>query len=58
MTIWSWSDEGVGTIGLEATGLAFFGLISNPVAWGIGKGVLINGGSRVVYDLYHKQKNN
>lgn len=43
-------DAGVGGIGLGAAGLAYFGLISNPVGWGIGIGVLIYGGTTLIYD--------
>ena len=38
---WDFADAGVGAIGLGASSLAFFGIISNPVGWGIGAGVLI-----------------
>ena len=37
-------------IGLGATGLAAFGLISNPVGWGIGIGILLYGGATLIYD--------
>ena len=43
-------DAGIGAIGLGATALAAFGMISNPVGWGIGIGVLIYGGSTLIYD--------
>ena len=43
-------DAGFGAVGLGATGLAAFGIISNPVGWGIGKGVLIYGGVTLIYD--------
>jgi hypothetical protein len=51
---WDATDAGVGLLGLGATGLAYFGLISNPVGWAIGAGVLIYSGSRLAYDLYNK----
>jgi hypothetical protein len=51
---WDATDAGVGMIGLGATGLAYFGMISNPVGWAIGAGVLIYSGSRLAYDLYNK----
>jgi len=37
-------------IGLGATGLAVFGLISNLVGWGIGIEILIYGGATLIYD--------
>lgn len=43
-------DAGVGVVGLGATGLAAFGIISNPIGWGIGIGVLIYGGATLIYD--------
>lgn len=43
-------DAGVGGVGLGAVGLAYFGIISNPVGWGIGAGILIYGGVTLVYD--------
>jgi len=51
---WDATDAGVGMIGLGATGLAYFGMISNPVGWVIGAGVLIYSGSRLAYDLYNE----
>jgi hypothetical protein len=51
---WDATDAGVGMIGLGATGLAYFGMISNPVGWAIGAGVLIYSGSRLVNDIYNK----
>jgi RHS repeat-associated protein len=48
---WDATDAGVGLVGLSATGLAYFGLISNPVGWAIGTGALIYGGARLTYDL-------
>ncbi len=51
---WDATDAGVGMLGLGATGLAYFGMISNPVGWAIGEGVLIYSGSRLAYDLYNK----
>ncbi len=49
-------DAGVGAIGLGATGLAYFGLISNPVGWTIGAGVLIYGGATMIYDAVQENK--
>lgn len=43
-------DAGVGVVGLGATGLAAVGIISNPVGWCIGLGVLIYGGATLIYD--------
>lgn len=43
-------DAGVGIVGLGATGLAAVGIISNPIGWGIGIGVLIYGGATLIYD--------
>ena len=43
-------DAGVGAVGLGATGLAAVGLISNPVGWGIGIGVLVYGGITLISD--------
>lgn len=47
-------DAGVGAVGLAATGLAYFGLISNPIGWGIGIGILIYGGATLIYDAVNK----
>lgn len=52
---WDATDAGVGLLGIGATGAVYFGLISNPVGWSIGTGVLIYGGARFVYDLYNKK---
>ncbi len=49
-------DAGVGAVGLGATALATFGLISNPVGWAISAGVLIYGGTTLIYDAYNKPK--
>ena len=51
---WDATDAGVGILGLGATGAVYLGLISNPIGWGIGAGVLIYSGSRLAYDLYNK----
>jgi hypothetical protein len=48
---WDATDAGVGMLGLGATGAVYLGLMSNPVGWGIGVGVLIYSGSRLAYDL-------
>jgi hypothetical protein len=47
-------DSGVGAVGLGAGALATFGLISNPVGWAIGAGVLIYGGATLIYDAYNE----
>ena len=39
-----------------AGGLAYFGLISNPVGWTIGAGVLIYGGATMIYDAVQENK--
>ncbi|MCY1546466.1 hypothetical protein D9M68_824640 [compost metagenome] len=49
-------DAGVGTIGLAATGLVYFGIISNLVGWGIGLGVLIYGGATLIYDAVNDEE--
>ena len=49
-------DAGVGVLGLGATGLAVVGLISNPVGWGIGIGVLVYGAGTLIYDAYNDNK--
>ena len=49
-------DTGVGAIGLGAGTLAAFGIISNPVGWAIGAGVLIYGGTTLIYDIYSENK--
>ncbi len=48
-------DAGVGVVGLGATGLAALGMISNPVGWGIGVGVLIYGGATLIYDAVNNE---
>jgi hypothetical protein len=44
-------DGSVGLIGLGTTGLVALGLISNPVGWAIGIGVLAYGTGTMIYDL-------
>jgi len=51
---WDATDTGVGMLGLGATGAVYFGLMSNPIGWTIGTGVLIYSGSRLAYDLYNE----
>jgi len=46
-------DATVGGIGLAATGAVYFGLMSNPVGWAIGAGVLIYGTGTLIYDHYN-----
>ena len=46
-------DATVGGIGLAATGAVYFGLMSNPVGWAIGTGVLIYGAGTLIYDHYN-----
>lgn len=43
-------DASIGTVGLGATVLATFGIISNPVGWDIGIGVLGYGIGTLIYD--------
>jgi hypothetical protein len=45
------TDVGVGVIGIGSTILTGVGLISNPIGWGIGIGVTLYFGGRLVYDL-------
>ena len=40
------------SIGLVATGAAYFGLISNPVGWAVAVGTLVYSGGRLAYDLH------
>ncbi|MFA9289803.1 MAG: hypothetical protein ACEQSF_01065 [Solirubrobacteraceae bacterium] len=47
-------DATIGTIGLAAIPLTHFGLLSNPVGWGIGTGVLLYGVSTTVWDATRK----
>lgn len=44
-------ELGVGAFGLGAGAAATFGTISNPVGWGIGLGVGIYGGARLLGDV-------
>jgi len=46
-------DATVGIIGLAATGAAYFGIISNPVGWAIGAGVLTYYIGTMIYDYYN-----
>ena len=48
---WDVSDAFVGAGGVVVGGLAMFGIISNPVGWGIGIGIGIYFTGRLVYDL-------
>jgi hypothetical protein len=43
-------NAGVGVVGMGATTLAAFGIISNPVGWAIGLGVLGYGIGTLIYD--------
>ena len=45
------ADASVGLISLGTSALATFGMISNPVGWAIGAGVLVYSGIRLVQDL-------
>ena len=47
-------DATVGLTGLGATGLVTLGMISNPVGWAIGAGVLVYGVSTMAYDALNK----
>lgn len=51
VNFWDATDIGVGAIGLGAVGLAAAGLISAPVAVGIGIGVSIYTGGRLLIDF-------
>jgi hypothetical protein len=44
-------DVGVGLAGIGA-----FFLMSNPVGWGIGAGVMVYGAATMFYDAYHENK--
>ena len=44
-------DAGVGWGGVGVGVLATFGMISNPIGWGVGIGTGIYFGARLVYDL-------
>ena len=46
------ADATVGTVGLLATAATVVGLISNPVGWAIGTGVLLYSGARLLYDIF------
>src|SRR5690606_20128903 len=46
-------DAAVGVVGLAGTGLAYFGIISNPVGWAIGAGVLTYYIGTMIYDYYN-----
>jgi len=48
-------DTAVGVVGLGTTALVAVGLVSNPVGWAIGAGVLIYGASTLIYDTYNEQ---
>jgi uncharacterized protein RhaS with RHS repeats len=43
-------------VGLGATALAAAGLISNPVGWAIGIGVLVYGRATLIYDAVNDKK--
>lgn len=44
---WDYADIGVNAVGLGTTALVTLGLVSNPVGWVIGGGVLIYNGVRL-----------
>ena len=46
-------DFAVGGADLVATGAVYFGMMSNPVGWGIGVGALIYFGGTMIYDHYN-----
>jgi hypothetical protein len=48
---WDVSDALVGAGGVTVGGLAMFGIVSNPVGWGVGIGVGLYFGGRLIYDL-------
>ena len=49
------ADTTVGVVGLAGTALVTFGLVSNPVGWGIGAAVIIYGGIRLVQDINNNE---
>lgn len=49
-------DMGIGALGLGAGTLVGLSLISNPVGWTIGAGVLVYGGVTLIYDVYTEGK--
>lgn len=49
-------DMGVDAIGLGKGTLVALGLVSNPVGWTIGTGVLIYGGATLIYDIYTQKE--
>jgi hypothetical protein len=48
---WDVSDALLGAGGVAVGGLAMFGIVSNPVGWGVGIGVGLYFGGRLIYDL-------
>jgi len=48
---WDVTDFGVGAVGLGVSGLATFGLVSNPIGWGVAIGTGIYFGGRLIYDI-------
>lgn len=46
-------DAGVGVVGLGGIALTTLGIISNPVGWGIGIGVLVYGAGTMIYVATH-----
>jgi len=52
---WDLADTTVGVVGLGGSVLVTLGIVSNPVGWVIGAGVLIYGGVRFIQDMngYH-----
>ncbi|MXN92272.1 hypothetical protein GR160_13665 [Flavobacterium sp. Sd200] len=45
------SDFAVCVTGLTTTALVSLGIVSNPVGWAIGAGVLVYGASIIIYDI-------
>ncbi len=52
---WDLLDAGVGLGGLATSGAVYFGLMSNPVGWGIGIGIAAYYGARFIYE-YSKEE--
>lgn len=49
------ADFGVGVVGLGTTAAVALGLVSNPVGWVVGTGILIYSGVRLVNDIYNEE---
>lgn len=51
MNAWDVSDALVGAGGVTVGSLAMFGIVSNLVGWGVGVGIGLYFGGRLIYDL-------